>query len=142
MQKYKIIRIFATVICKIKKTIMKKLFVMLMLAAAVTVGCAQSGGDDLFVTIEVDGFHHTLENSSDDCVLLDVRTPAEYKEGHLKGAINIDVKDSINFMKRLWRFCLRKRPLWYIAVVASEAQMLLASWLPRDTLYLILRAAS
>ena len=79
---------------------MKKLFVMLMLAAAVTVGCAQSGGNDPFMTIEVDGFHHTLENSGDDCVLLDVRTPAEYKEGHLKGAINIDVKDSINFMKK------------------------------------------
>ena len=79
---------------------MKKLFVMFMLAAAVTVGCAQSGGNDPFMTIEVDGFHHTLENSGDDCVLLDVRTPAEYKEGHLKGAINIDVKDSINFMKK------------------------------------------
>ena len=79
---------------------MKKLFVMMMLAAAVTVGCAQSGNNDAFVTIEVDGFQHTLENSGDDCVLVDVRTPAEYKEGHLKGAINIDVKDSINFMKK------------------------------------------
>ena len=79
---------------------MKKLFVMMMLAAAVTVGCAQSGNNDAFVTIEVDGFHHTLENSGDDCVLVDVRTPAEFKEGHLKGAINIDVKDSINFMKK------------------------------------------
>jgi carboxyl-terminal processing protease len=33
-------------------------------------------------------------------VLVDVRTPAEYKEGHLKGAINIDVKDSLTFMNK------------------------------------------
>lgn len=78
---------------------MKKLFLMMALSVMVMTGYAQSGNNDAFMTIEVDGFHHTLENSGDDCVLVDVRTPAEYKEGHLKGAINIDVKDSINFKK-------------------------------------------
>ena len=78
---------------------MKKLFLTMMLSAAFTMGWAQNA-NDAFMTIEVDGFHHTLENSGDDCVLVDVRTPAEYKEGHLKGAINIDVKDSLTFMNK------------------------------------------
>ena len=73
---------------------MKKLFLLMMLMTAVSMGWAQDANDDTFVTIEVDGFQHTLENSGDDCILVDVRTPAEYQEAHLKGAINIDVKDS------------------------------------------------
>ena len=83
---------------------MKKLFLMMMLMTAVWMGWAQDANDDTFVTIEVDGFQHTLENSGDDCILVDVRTPAEYQEAHLKGAINIDVKDSTfkeNALKQL-----------------------------------------
>ena len=76
----------------------------MMLMTAVSMGWAQNANDDTFVTIEVDGFQHTLENSGDDCILVDVRTPAEYQEAHLKGAINIDVKDSTfkeNALKQL-----------------------------------------
>ena len=83
---------------------MKKLFLMMMLMSAASMGWAQNANDDTFVTIEVDGFQHTLENSGDDCILVDVRTPAEYQEAHLKGAINIDVKDSTfkeNALKQL-----------------------------------------
>ena len=72
--------------------------------SAASMGWAQNANDDTFVTIEVDGFQHTLENSGDDCILVDVRTPAEYQEAHLKGAINIDVKDSTfkeNALKQL-----------------------------------------
>lgn len=32
-------------------------------------------------------------------VILDVRTPLEYKNGHLKNALNYDIKDSIAFSK-------------------------------------------
>ena len=53
-----------------------------------------------FTTIDVDKFQKTLENCANDCVLVDVRTPEEYNAEHLKGAINIDVKDSLNFMKK------------------------------------------
>ena len=76
----------------------------MMLMTAVSMGWTQNANDDTFVTIEVDGFQHTLENSGDDCILVDVRTPAEYQEAHLKGAINIDVKDSTfkeNALKQL-----------------------------------------
>ena len=76
----------------------------MMLMTTVSMGWAQNANDDTFVTIEVDGFQHTLENSGDDCILVDVRTPAEYQEAHLKGAINIDVKDSTfkeNALKQL-----------------------------------------
>ena len=66
---------------------MKKLFLTMLLSAAFTMGWAQNA-NDAFMTIEVDGFHHTLENSGDDCVLVDVRT------------INIDVKDSLTFMNK------------------------------------------
>lgn len=32
-------------------------------------------------------------NVGADTIVIDVRTPAEYSEGHLEGAVNIDVKD-------------------------------------------------
>ncbi|MAP64689.1 MAG: rhodanese [Microbacterium sp.] len=31
---------------------------------------------------------------TDETVVVDVRTPAEYAEGHLEGAVNIDLQDS------------------------------------------------
>jgi len=80
---------------------MSKLFLIILLVAVVLVGWACKPGDsDKFITVEVDGFQHTLENSGDDCVLVDVRTQSEYDEGHLKGAILIDVKDSVGFMNK------------------------------------------
>ena len=40
--------------------------------------------------------------SSPDVVVLDVRTAEEFAEGHLPGAINIDVKES-NFLEKAVR---------------------------------------
>ena len=120
---------------------MKKLFLILMLAASITIGWAQSGSNDAFMTIEVDGFHHTLENSGDDCVLVDVRTPEEFKEGHLKGAINIDVKDSINFMKNaieqlpknktVMVYCRSGRRSAMAAGLVARRLVLRPTWAPR-----------
>ena len=35
-----------------------------------------------------------LRATFDETVVVDVRTPAEYAEGHLEGAVNIDLQDS------------------------------------------------
>lgn len=78
---------------------MKKLFLSMMLMAAGVLGWAQNANNDAFKSIDVDEFQKTLENCANDCVLVDVHTPEEYNAEHLKGAININVKDSLNFMK-------------------------------------------
>jgi thioredoxin 1 len=44
-------------------------------------------------------FQEQLE-STDGAVLLDVRTPAEFTEGHLAGAVNIDIYDA-GFMDKI-----------------------------------------
>jgi len=71
---------------------MKKLFLTTMLLTLVTIGQAQNSENDAFMSIEVEGFQQTIENSGANCILLDVRTLDEYKEEHLKGAILIDIK--------------------------------------------------
>ncbi|GAA1948582.1 rhodanese-like domain-containing protein [Microbacterium aquimaris] len=55
------------------------------LAAAIALtttvaGCAGGGPASIVVT--------------DETVVVDVRTPAEYAEGHLEGAVNIDLQDA------------------------------------------------
>lgn len=70
---------------------MKKLFIMSMLSTMFGLfGCnAQS---DKFKTVEVEEFATVISDTS--VVRLDVRTPDEYAEGHIDGAINIDVLNS------------------------------------------------
>ena len=59
---------------------MKKFFALLALmfvAVFALSACAQDSGP---ITV------------SQDTIIVDVRTPAEYSEGHLEGAVNIDVQ--------------------------------------------------
>ena len=46
-------------------------------------------------------------------VVLDVRTPDEYKEGHIKNAINYNVLDSVAFEKQINTLKKNKRYLLY-----------------------------
>jgi len=43
---------------------------------------------------------HEIDFTNDSNVLIDVRTPEEYKEGHVRGAINLNYKDE-NFAKKV-----------------------------------------
>lgn len=69
---------------------MKKLF-SLLLAATSLVGC-QSNTE--FKSVDAQQFAEVIANK--DVQLVDARTPEEFSEGHIPGAVNIDVK-SENF---------------------------------------------
>lgn len=61
---------------------MKKILAIIALAFAATFALAACAPVAEPVTL------------SSDSIIIDVRTPAEYAEGHLEGAVNIDVQDA------------------------------------------------
>lgn len=63
---------------------MKIFFTLLIIALFSSTGCAQSTG-----TIEAAQFDKLIKEKK-GLQLIDVRTAQEFKEGHIKGAINID----------------------------------------------------
>ena len=72
---------------------MKKILTCLLAALGLTTACGQQNYENTAVT----GFSELLE--SPNVVLLDVRTAAEYAEGHIEGAVNIDQGQS-DFMAK------------------------------------------
>lgn len=61
---------------------MKKFFAVIVLALAATFALASCAPAGEPITV------------GPDTIVIDVRTPAEYSEGHLEGAVNIDVQDA------------------------------------------------
>lgn len=51
--------------------------------------------DERIIDLSSDDFEQTLfaDDSKENVILLDVRTPQEFEQGHIKGAINVDVRD-------------------------------------------------
>ncbi len=72
---------------------MNKMFLLLVLVGVVLAIWAMKGrnaGSDAFKSVDNDEFEQLLADSN--VVLLDVRTKSEFDEGHLRGAVLIDVK--------------------------------------------------
>ena len=69
---------------------LKPIFVLAIFAASLLSSCAQSDKQTSKVTdASVESFEKGIK-SNPDAVILAVRTPEEYNEGHIKGAININ----------------------------------------------------
>lgn len=51
------------------------------------------------------------ETRGKDVQLVDVRTPREYELGHIDGAINYNVKDSLTFLKQI-SVLNKKKPVY------------------------------
>ncbi len=73
---------------------MKKILTCLLSTLGLLTACGQQN----FENAEVLDFSELMENPS--VVLLDVRTAAEYAEGHIEGAVNIDQGQS-DFVKKV-----------------------------------------
>ena len=73
---------------------MQKTLLILLLIAVVVVAlaCKPSGKSDAYKTVGVDEFEQ-LAHQADSVVVLDVRTPQEFGEGHLRRAVAIDIND-------------------------------------------------
>lgn len=72
---------------------MKKILTLLLAALGLTTAC----GQDNFENIDVQGFSELVADTN--VVVLDVRTAAEFAEGHIEGAILIDQGQS-NFVEK------------------------------------------
>ena len=71
---------------------------MMTMFAALFCGCGNGQNKSAVNTVGVNEFAEIMRRN--DVRLIDVRTPNEYAEGHLFGAENIDVKDSL-FAERI-----------------------------------------
>ena len=61
--------------------------------------------------INIDKLHDTVADLDSDELILDVRTPAEFEEGHIKGARNVDheqvaeIADELTQYKTVYVHC-------------------------------------
>ena len=75
------------------------LVLLILLSALLCAGCAEPPAENTATVATVADVSATQALAKSDTVtILDVRTPAEFSEGHIPGAINIDV-NSENFAR-------------------------------------------
>ncbi|MCU0284575.1 MAG: rhodanese-like domain-containing protein [Candidatus Nanopelagicales bacterium] len=74
---------------------MRRLLVLLvaLLTAGLLAGCSgsSSSSDATVERVDAAAFNEVVSTSGTQ--VIDVRTPAEFAQGHLEGAVNIDVED-------------------------------------------------
>jgi phage shock protein E len=63
---------------------------LMLLAAVLAAGCAQSPGG-ANVDVSVDEAQRLWQNK--EAVIIDVRTPGEFQEGHIPGVVNIPLDE-------------------------------------------------
>ncbi len=85
-----------------------KIFLLLAFVVNAGILCAQDTTGKAISEIE---FAKMMQKKK--TVVLDVRTPEEYKEGHLKNAINYNVLDSLAFEKQIATLPPNKKYLLY-----------------------------
>ena len=65
-----------------------------------------------------------------ELTVLDVRTPAEFDSSHIKGAINYDVLDSIQFMQQIQ--ALDKNETYLVYCRSGKRSAKAAEWMNRQ----------
>lgn len=86
------------------------LFINLLSLIIVSLCCTTNNQQQIVIErVEVDTFETKL-NTLENAFLIDVRTPAEYKKGHIRGATNIDFNQVEN-MKLAFENLDRNQPM-------------------------------
>ena len=109
----------------------RKTIVMLLAAVGLS-GCANAQKENI-TTVDVETFATAVKD--DSIQLVDVRTDEEYAEGHINGALSIDVKNS-GFMEKARQTLSKDRPV-YVYCRSGRRSMMAAEALAKDgfTLY-------
>ena len=97
---------------------MKKILTFLLAVIGLTSACGHSN----YENTNVEGFAELIADSS--VVILDVRTAAEYADGHIKGAILI-ARDRATLWRKQKQHYPSTRRLLFIAVVVAVLPILL-----------------
>ena len=86
---------------------MKRFIQLLAVLALILTGCQKKEAS--FKSVDVEEFATLMQDPNNQ--LLDVRTVAEYNEGHLPGCININVLDEANFPLVADSMLVKERPV-------------------------------
>ena len=112
---------------------MNKIFIVVLVCSVAVFSCDRPSSTDnseskllgdsqIIRSIDSRGAKSLLD-SDEEIILLDVRTPEEYEEGHLAGAKNINFHDS-NFAKQIKQLNPNQKYMLYCAVGGRSGKSL------------------